>query len=268
VRTEVVTATCPRPVDRPVMLQGWHDLASVHWRYDPSDVQRLLPDGLRVDTCDGAAWVGLIPFHMRGIRIPGFPPFGRWSTFPETNVRTYVVAPDGRRAVWFFSLDISRLVPALVARATYGLPYCWGSTSITHDGPDVVTYRTIRRWPGPRADSRLVVRIGGRVRDGDQTGIERFVTARWALASRFAGLDLWADVDHPPWMLHRAELLECDDALVVAAGLPAPSGNPVVLWSPGVDVRIGRPTRRPATRGTPTARSEAGARRGPRVVDA
>ena len=35
-----------------------------------------------------------------------------------------------------------------------------------------------------------------------------------------------------------AELLELDDALVTAAGLPAPVGDPIVHWSPGVEVRI------------------------------
>ena len=38
-----------------------------------------------------------------------------------------------------------------------------------------------------------------------------------------------------------AELLEVDETLLTAAGLPAPEGDPVVLWSPGVTVRIGRP---------------------------
>ena len=240
---EAVTTTCPRPVRRPVMLQGWHDLTSVHWRYDPDVVQSLLPDGLRVDTCDGAAWVGLIPFHMRRIRVPGTPPLGRFSTFPETNVRTYVVAPDGRRAVWFCSLDVSRLAPAAVARTTYGLPYCWGPMSITHDAPDTVEYTASRRWPNRGPSSRIAVRKGAPVAEADLTELERFLSARWALASRFLGVDLWADVDHPQWVLHRSELLECDDSLVTAAGLPAPTGDPVVLWSPGVEVRIGRPRR-------------------------
>ncbi len=71
---EPVTLTPPRPVVRPVMVQGWHDLASLHWPYDPGLVQRLLPAGLRVDTLGGAAWVGLIPFHMRRIRVPRLPP--------------------------------------------------------------------------------------------------------------------------------------------------------------------------------------------------
>ena len=50
---------------------------------------------------------------MRRIRIPGLPPFGPLSTFPETNIRTYIVDPNGRRGVWFFSLDITRLLPAI-----------------------------------------------------------------------------------------------------------------------------------------------------------
>ena len=56
------------------------------------DVQRLLPEGLTVETYDGSAWVGLVPFFLRaGLpRVPSIP----WlSRFPETNVRTYVHRP-------------------------------------------------------------------------------------------------------------------------------------------------------------------------------
>lgn len=35
VTPEPVTPECPRDVERPIMLQGWHDLASVHWAYNP-----------------------------------------------------------------------------------------------------------------------------------------------------------------------------------------------------------------------------------------
>ncbi len=239
---EPVTLTPPRPVVRPVMVQGWHDLASLHWPYDPGLVQRLLPAGLRVDTLGGAAWVGLIPFHMRRIRVPRLPPLGRWSTFPEINVRTYVVDPAGRRAVWFCSLDVPRLVPTLVARASYGLPYCWGPSSIVRNG-DVITYRTSRRWPRRDAGTRLAIRVGPEIDDRDLSELERFVTARWSLASRHLATTMWADVDHAPWPLHRAEVVDCDDTLIAAAGLPAPAGEPLALWSPGVEVRIGWPHR-------------------------
>ena len=45
----------------------------------------MLPPGLRVDTCDGKARVGLIPFRMQ-VAAPGLPPVPHLSTFPETNI--------------------------------------------------------------------------------------------------------------------------------------------------------------------------------------
>jgi hypothetical protein len=67
---EPITLTPPNPVARPIMLQGWYNVAQIHWRYKPSVVQALLPKGFTVDTFDGSAWVGLIPFEMRRIRLP------------------------------------------------------------------------------------------------------------------------------------------------------------------------------------------------------
>lgn len=241
VEPEAITAWCPRPVRRAIMLQGWHDLASIHWRYDPDVVQALLPAGFRVDTFDGSAWVGVLPFHMHRVRFPHLPAFGPLSTFPETNVRTYLVDPAGRRAVWFCSLDITRLVTALVARVSYRLPYCWAKMSIERIGDDI-RYRSRRRWPEAVADTDVAVRIGDPIDPADVSELDHFLSARWALGTTFGPRLMWADVDHPPWPLHRAELLHCDQTLVTAAGLPAPEGDPYVLWSPGVDVRIALPT--------------------------
>ena len=77
-------------VHRPIMLQGWRDLTYLHWPYDPDVVQRFVPNGLRVDTFEGKAWVGLVAFQMERIRLPGLPGVPYFGTFPETNVRTYV----------------------------------------------------------------------------------------------------------------------------------------------------------------------------------
>ena len=234
------------------MLQGWYDLTAIHWRYPPAHVQALPPTGFVVDTFDGDAYVGLIPFHMRRIRVPGLPAFGSLSTFPETNVRTYVVDRSGRRGVWFFSLDITRLIPALVARITYRLPYCWATMTMDANGTDVGgtrRYTSRRRWPvgrseratHQRARSTVSVRIGHPILGADISGLDHFLTARWALGSTFGRRLMWARVDHPPWPLHQAELLECDETMLTAAGLPAPTGEPIVRWSPGVEVRIERP---------------------------
>jgi uncharacterized protein YqjF (DUF2071 family) len=232
------------------MLQGWYDLTALHWRYEPAEVQALLPRRFVVDTYDGSAWVGLIPFHMRRIRVPGLPPFGRLSTFPETNIRTYVIDPAGRRGVWFFSLDVTRLVPTLVARATYRLPYCWSAMTILGEGDGegaTRRYTSRRRWPQGEAASQVAVRIGRELDGRDISELDHFLTARWALGTTFGRRLMWARVAHPPWPIHAAEVVECDESLTQAAGLRPPTEQPIARWSPGVDVRIGLP--RPIRKG-------------------
>ncbi len=88
------------------------------------------PDGLTVDTFDGAAWVGLVPFFMRA-HTPGDRGAPWASNFCETNVRTYAIDRDGRPGIWFLSLDAARLGAVAVARASYRLPYFWSSMRIT-----------------------------------------------------------------------------------------------------------------------------------------
>jgi uncharacterized protein YqjF (DUF2071 family) len=209
---------------------------------DPADVAPLLPAGTVPDTLDGVTYVGLVAFRMHRVgwfRLPGIPYLG---TFPETNVRLYSVDSHGRRGVVFRSLDASRLIPVAVARAAFRLPYLWSRMAIRHHG-DAVSYTSTRRWPGPRgAHSRITVRIGERIED--PTEPEHFLTARWGMHNAFLGRPVYLPNTHPRWPLHRAELLECDESLVAAAGLAGPLGEPVsVLYSPGVPVRFGRPAR-------------------------
>ena len=236
---EPLTETPSRPVRRAVFSQRWTDLTMLHWPVDPARVAPLLPAGTRPDLLGGVTYVGLVPFVMAGVRIFGTPPLPHLSGFPETNVRLYAVDARGRRGVVFRSLEAARLLPVLAAQASYRLPYLWARMSVRH-GPDTVLYETARRWPGPRgAGGRVRVRIGP-PQPADELAL--FLTARWGLFSTwYGGRTAYAPVDHPAWPLHRAELLELSDDLVAAAGLPEPVGDPHVLWSPGVRVRIGRP---------------------------
>ena len=234
---------CPFTVDRPILRQRWERLAYLHWRFDPVTVQRLLPDGLTAETWDGAAWVGLVPFFMRvatphGRRVP-------WvSNFCETNVRTYVRDSAGRSGIWFFSLDASRLGAVVVARATpYRLPYFWSTMRLGQRG-DELAYLTLRHWPGPvGATSRIRVVVGDPIPAGQVSELEHFLTARWMLFSVIGGRRTAARVCHLRWPLYRATAPLVDDQLIAAAGLPQPEGEPLVHYSPGVDVAIGRPER-------------------------
>ena len=237
--TSPLTGDCPFTVDRPVMRQRWERLTFLHWAFDPAAVQRLLPGGLTAETWDGAAWVGLVPFYMRvatpqGRRVP-------WvSNFCETNVRTYVRDASGRSGIWFFSLDAARLGAVVAARATaYRLPYFWASMRLGQRGRELA-YLTRRRWPNA-VTSRVRVTVGEPIPADQVSEFEHFLTARWMLFSVTGGRRAAARACHRRWPLHRATAPLVDDQLVTAAGLPAPDGEPLVHWSPVVDVAIGRP---------------------------
>ncbi|WP_431986556.1 YqjF family protein [Streptomyces griseoflavus] len=247
---EPVSPDPPEPIARPLLTQSWLDLTFVHWAVDPADVAGLLPPGTRPDTLDGVTYVGLVAFRMHRVgwlRLPGVPYLGN---FPETNVRLYSVDAHGRRGVVFLSLDASRLIPVAVGRLGFGMPYVWSRMRVEHLDGVTVRYTGSRRWPGPRgAGSRLTVRRGEPV--GEPTALEHFLTARWGMHGAFFGRSLYLPNAHPRWALHRAELVECEEDLITAAGLPAPAGEPVsVLYSPGVPARFGRPAR-PAGLPTP-----------------
>jgi uncharacterized protein YqjF (DUF2071 family) len=221
------------------MVQQWQDLAYIHWRYPIEEIQALLPAGVEVDSFDGSAWVGLIPFSMRNIGLPRLPAVPYFGSFPEVNVRTYV-RRNGVPGVWFFSLDVNRYLPALVARVSYFLPYCWGKASNKRTDSTLET-EVRRRWPS-RASTSIRVSIGNPIETPDELSV--FLSARWGLYSRGIGKGVrYAPVDHERWPLWTARLESLNDTLLTAAGLSAPLGDPHVMFSPGVSVRIGLPRR-------------------------
>jgi uncharacterized protein YqjF (DUF2071 family) len=238
---EPVTRLAPRTPRRRLLTQQWRDLTFVHWPVAPEAVAPLLPPGTTPDIHDGTSWVGLVAFQMWRIGIGPAPGLAYVGTFPETNVRLYSVDGSGRRGVVFRSLEASRLAPVLAARLLFRLPYMWAAMSIRRDG-DVIRYRSRRRWPRDRGRpaSRLSVRIGRRIEEPGP--LEDFLTARWGLHNHWYGLTTYQPNVHPAWPLHRAELLDLDDELVAATGLPRPIGTPAsVLFSPGVPVWFGSP---------------------------
>jgi uncharacterized protein len=232
----------PHPEERvhlPWLYQRWESITFLHWSYDPPVVQRLLPPGLAADTFEGRAWVGLTPFLMRGVRPPLLPTMGPWSTYPETNVRTYARGPDGRDGLWFLSLDTARM-SYLLARLL-GLSYAWSGMHLQRD-EGTVNYTARRRLPpagGPV--NRVRVEVGERFASGDLGERDHFLTGRWRAYHAVGGRLLVTAVEHQPWPLLRATLGELHDEFVTAAGLPPPKGPPLVHFSHGVDVRVGYP---------------------------
>ncbi len=242
---EPLGALPPRPVHRVLFRQSWHDLVFLHWEADPFEVARLLPSGTAPDLLDGRTYVGLVFFRMYGLAVGRTPPLPHLGTFTEVNVRLYSRDACGRRGVVFRSLDCDRLLPVLVARAGFGLPYRWSRTSRRWHGNRLL-YRTRGRGSS-RTDAH--VRIDVAHESVAPRPLDEFLTCRWGLHERVLGHTYYLPNAHPAWTFRRCGLLGWDASVVAAAGLTPPVDEPVsVLYAPGVPVRFGPPVRLPPGR--------------------
>jgi len=230
-----------RPEERvvvPAVTQSWRQVAFLHWRVDPAAVQSLLPAGLCVDLVDGDAWLGLTPFRVERMRVLGVLPTRASASFPETNLRTYVRDERGRDGIWFLSIDVADLASLAGGRAI-GAPYHLSSMAVDDDdnGGALVRYRCRRRSSDVGHD--ISVRPGARIADDDLSPTLASLVGRWRALTLVGGRQATVAVQHEPWPVHEADLVDLDEDLSAAAGLPAPSSRPMVHWSPGVNVRLG-----------------------------
>ncbi len=231
---------------RPWMLRmTWEHLLFAHWPVDAAAVAAKLPAGLEVDTFDGRAWLGVVPFLMSGVRVRGLPPLPTARRFPELNVRTYVRC-RGASGVWFFSLDAASSAVVIGARASFALPYFRAEmTCEEHDG--AVRYES-RRLDGTGARFAASYRPTSPVRGAPAGSLERWLTARFALFSaRAGGTLLRGDIEHEDWPLQDAEAEIEVETVSRAAGFEPPRAAPLLHFARRVDVlalaprSVGRP---------------------------
>lgn len=219
------------------MAMAWSEVLFAHWPIPPESLAGRIPPGLELETFDGSAWIGVVPFMMRGVRARCAPPLPGLSVFPELNVRTYVSA-RGKPGVWFFSLDAASRICVRAARATFRLPYFDAEMRARRDG-EWIEYASLRTHRGARP-----ARFAGRYRpigerlDAAPESLERWLTERYCLyAVDRAGRVLRGEIDHAPWPLRRAEAEISINAMLEQIGLAPPSSPPRLLYSDGVDVR-------------------------------
>ncbi len=239
---DILRTTAHRPFGMPsgpwAMTQRWNHLLFAHWRLEPGEIGRLLPDGLIVDTFDGHAWVGVVPFSMDRVRLRGMPAVPGTTTFPELNLRTYVRERSSNLAgVYFFSLDAGNPLAVAAARIAFHLPYYWarmrmdiGKTDLSsEDLRPQITYRSERYFASPTVRFRASYRSLGEPSAGP---IEQFLTARYSLyTTDRRGNLLRGQIHHLPWPLERAEAEFELNELPRAHGITLPNEAPLLHYS-------------------------------------
>lgn len=234
-----------RPRDLQVMWMKWRDLLFLHWPVPADELRPLVPPGLEIDEFDGSAYVGLVPFTMKGVRPVGLPPVLGLSSFHETNVRTYVHREGRAPGVWFFSLDAANRVAVALARRTYHLPYFFARMFLEHDPPDSpgssasILYAGARVCPDPRPASYLIrALVDGPPHAAEPGTLEHFLIERYILYARAEERLYFGRVHHHPYPVQAAEVITLDETLLDAAGIRRPNHPPIAHFARGVDVRV------------------------------
>lgn len=225
----------PLPNSPWVMFQRWEKLLFAHWALPPEQIAPLIPEGLELDTFEGQAWVGVVPFLMRGIRPRGLFPVPWLSAFAELNVRTYVKVGN-KTGVLFFSLDAANPMGVYLGRNWYQLPYFNAEMPVKIEGKsiDYSCHRTHRK--ARAADFKATYRPTSEVFRSEAGTLDYFLTERYCLyAVGRGGRLVCGEIHHLPWPLQRAE------AEITQNTMPPfelPETAPLLHYVDGLDVVV------------------------------
>jgi uncharacterized protein YqjF (DUF2071 family) len=231
--------------DEPVLLhQNWHHLLFLHWEVPAAELQSLIPPQLTIDTFEGNAYVGLIPFTMTGVR-PVMTPALPWvSSFHEINVRTYVHREGREPGVWFFSLDASSPIAVAAARAAYKLRYFhsqieFNATKAAIPTIDFSSQRDDPQGPKPANCRARYQPMEGVVGAASPGTIEHFLIERYVLYATDSDHRLYrARVHHQPYPMQRAEILELEETMIWATGIKRSEAIPLRHYASEVNVKV------------------------------
>jgi len=222
----------------PVMRQTWSNIVWCHWPVDPQQVKAVIPEGLEPDLFEGKAWVGLIPFSMQNLRLPG--PFTilsklvKVSNFGEVNVRTYVKDSKGRTGVWFCTLDSDDWLAVKTANVAFGLPYRLSKTRLERTAS---TIKWFNQRKGDQAKAELEVTTRDEPWRAAAPGLEQFLVERYSLYTLRRGKLLRGTLSHEKWSVRSAELESLNDETVHVAGFET-SDKPHILVGADVEVTV------------------------------
>lgn len=191
----------PMPERRWALRQNWINLTFLHWKINPEKIKPFIPKDLELDTFQGKAYVGTIPFVMEKVRPHFFPYLPFISTFPEFNVRTYV-KKNGKAGVLFLTLDAQSYVTCTYAPRVYGLPYRYAKADVKISEESYI-------WHSTRTSNGLELKGKskpvGDIRRAKKNTLEYFLFERYCLYVSHNDKLYMAYTQHNPWEFRDGE---------------------------------------------------------------
>jgi hypothetical protein len=214
----------------------WRDLLFLHWPVPANALTPTLPTDLTLDTFEGKAWLGVVPFRMERVGPRGLTWLPGISRFAELNVRTYVTCA-GKPGVWFYSLDAASVLAVRAARRLFHLPYFDARMEVESEG-DRVLYSSTRTHHGAQ-EGCFTARYGptGPVFRSVRGSIEEWLTERYCLYAADPGGRLHrGEIHHAPWPLQPATCEIETNTLAAPLGLGLDPAPPLVHFAKELEV--------------------------------
>ena len=230
----------PLPAGPWILMQRWHELLFAHWPIEPEILRPLLPPGLTLDTYEGQAWVGVVPFRASQVVPRGLPTVPGLSQFPEINVRTYVTVNE-QAGVYFFSLDAANPLAVVLARTFFHLPYFHAKMRCQRVGRPrdgnvrYWSHRTHRN--APPADFVATYHPLAPVAYAHPGTLEHWLTERYCLYT-VVGRDrvYRCDIHHRRWPLQVADADILCNTMALSHTIHLPDMPPLLHYAHQLDV--------------------------------
>lgn len=225
----------PMPNRGHTLAQDWRFLTFMHWRVDIEKLRHHVPEGLEIDTFEGDAYIGLVPFMMKHVRPSWFVSTPGISNFPEFNIRTYV-KKDGIAGVFFLTLEAKSLVTCNFAPRTYGLPYRYAKGNVKKSG-DKWNWRSSRN----NGQFKLAgtTEVIGEQMQAQPGSLEEFLFERYSLYTSHKGSLRRGYTHHNKWKFQLAKVELTENSLTESfnLGIDELLTPELVHYSDGVRVR-------------------------------
>ncbi|MEH7009321.1 DUF2071 domain-containing protein [Neobacillus niacini] len=187
-----------------------------------------------MDSFNGMGWIGIVSFHMTGVRLHGLPPIPGTVSFPQVNVRTYVIL-DGKPGIYFLSLDATNRLAASIARTFYKLPYHYADIIIKYNqsGIDFNSKRGSINKAGLVCNYRPI----SKQYYAAKGTFDDWMAERYCFYTLNIKGVLRCDVLHQPWLLQEAEAEISHNTLLTKQEIYVEKEMPVFHFSKRMEVR-------------------------------
>ena len=201
----------------PLMFSDWINAAFIHFEADPQTLQRQIP--YELDLFEGKAYVSIVAFSIRRLRLAIGGHFGEWLFRPIGNheffnVRTYV-RHGGRVGIFFMAEWLNNRLSVALGPRSYGLPYRFGELDY-HQTPRGELHGHAKTRAGDFAYEARPLRR--QIDHCEPETLDQFLLERYTAFTWRHNIGRYFQIWHEPWSMVQLNVTIKDAALLNTTG--------------------------------------------------